>query len=117
MRYTELPWPFEGWTVDDAGVLHTPSGYRTTPAKIEAFCWVMGMHKAIETFGGARLMFNESSIEEKRPIFDWRDTLVETRRPNDIAVNANGIRRGKQRGDRSLTIASLKALRPKNRER
>lgn len=95
MRYTELPWPFEGWTVDDTGVLHSPSGYRTTPAKIEAFCWIMGMHKAVQAFGGHRLMFNESSIEEKRPIFDWKDTQVETQRPNDIKVQPTSFRSGK----------------------
>ena len=103
MRYEELPWPFEGWTVDADGVIHTASGYRTTPQKIEAFCWLMGMHKATEIYGSARLMFNESSIEEKRPVFDWKtDTVLETRRPNDITASGNPRRN--RRADRSRPL-------------
>lgn len=70
MRYTELPWPFDGWTVDDDGTIYTASGHRTTPQRIEAFCWLLGMHNAVQSFGAARVMFNESSIEEKRSVFD-----------------------------------------------
>lgn len=109
MRYTELPWPFDGWTVDDHGVLHTPSGYRTTPAKIEGFCWLFGMHDAVKTFGAERIMFNEAAIEEKRPIFDWHDTVVETRRPNDISVACGRPRKAQAR--RSPTTGETPARR------
>ncbi|MBR0346011.1 MAG: hypothetical protein IJI03_12215 [Rudaea sp.] len=33
MRYTELPWPFDEWTVDDDGVIHTANGYKVRPAQ------------------------------------------------------------------------------------
>src|SRR5579883_236758 len=86
MRYTELPWPFDGWTVDDEGTIHTACGYRTNPQRIEAFEWLMRMHEFSKSMGGNHIMYNESSIEEKRPIFDWKDTLLETKRPNDITL-------------------------------
>ena len=114
MRYTELPWPFDGWTVDNNGIIHTASGYRTTPQKIEAFCWLLGMHEAVKIYGSDRLMFNESSIEEKRPIFDWRDTLLETRRPNDIATT--GARPNKKQAGRAPTTAQPAARRSRRHE-
>lgn len=112
MRYTELPWPFDGWTVDDNGVIHTASGYRVRPAQIEAWAWLMSMHNFANTMGADRLMFNEFSIEEKRPIFHWKDTEIEIPRPNDINVRGAGTARRKAPAGRPPS--TLKPRRPRS---
>jgi len=47
VRYKELSGSLEGWTYDEEGVMHTPSGYRCTAQQIEGMLWLLG-----------RLLFN-----------------------------------------------------------
>lgn len=53
--YTELAAPFTGWSVDQDGTVHTPSGYRCMPQMIESALWLLGI---ASTESKGRLMFN-----------------------------------------------------------
>lgn len=86
MRYIELPWPLEGWTADEDGWLHSPAGYRTTPQRIEGFCWLFGLHDFVKSQDGHRLMFADTPLTEPLPrCWDWKDVWVP--RKSDIKVS------------------------------
>lgn len=42
VRYDELTGPLAGWTYDNTGVIHSPSGYRTTAKQMECALWLLG---------------------------------------------------------------------------
>ncbi|GAA0707434.1 DUF3653 domain-containing protein [Dokdonella soli] len=66
--------PFDGWTLDTDGILHTPSGYRCTPDQIEAALWLVGM---LRFDHAKRPIFADSMIEPQRPLYEARDWIGE----------------------------------------
>lgn len=84
MRYDPLPWPFDGWTVDDLGRVYSPNGYTMTPAKIEGMCWLHGFAKSI---CGDRVMFADTPLVTVK-VHELRN--LEGRRSNDIKVSRRG---------------------------
>lgn len=68
----ELCPPFEGWTLDHDGIIHTPSGYRCTPQQIEAAMWMCGMLWRSNELG-ARLIFADTPMVEPRRLGSLKD--------------------------------------------
>lgn len=89
----ELPEPFTGWTIDDAGTIHTPSGYRCTPQQIEAALWLVG---SMRWERGKRVMFADTPLVEPRPrMYELRDLELPPARP--IVVHREPLRDAKRR--------------------
>jgi hypothetical protein len=72
VRYEELPGPLEGWTYDEEGVVHTPSGYRCTAQQIEGMLWLFGclpfnpeklLIHSDETAGALRPLYERAHID------------------------------------------------------
>lgn len=74
----ELCPPFEGWNLDTNGIIHTPSGYRCTPAQIEAALWLCGMLWRSGELG-SRLIFADTPMTETKRLGSLLDWVKEDR--------------------------------------
>lgn len=70
MRYEELPGPLEGWTYDEEGVIHTPSGYRCTGQQIEGMLWLFG---CLPFQPEKLLMHSDECAGALRPLYERAD--------------------------------------------
>jgi hypothetical protein len=75
--------PFDGWTLDLDGIIHTPSGYRCTPNQLEAALWLTGM---LRFDVGKRAIFTDSLIEPTRQCYDSVDWIGEDLRRLQIVA-------------------------------
>ena len=55
----ELCPPFDGWYLDEDGIIHTPSRYRCTPSQIEASLWLFNFGHSIY---GKRIMYADTPL-------------------------------------------------------
>ena len=66
----DLGEPFIGWTVDDAGTIHTACGYRCTPQILEGALWLMGMAKHLY---GSKQISSDTTTHATVPLLETRD--------------------------------------------
>ena len=70
----ELCPPFDGWHIDVDGIIHTPSGYRCTPAQIESALW---LRDGIVNDRARRTIFADTPMVEPRRLAEHRDWIGE----------------------------------------
>ncbi len=70
----ELCPPFDGWHIDVEGIIHTPSGYRCTPAQIESALW---LRDGIVNDRARHTIFADTPQVEPRRLAETRDWIGE----------------------------------------
>lgn len=87
----ELCAPFEGWRMDNDGIIHTPCGYRCTPQQIEAALWLVG---SLRWDLGKRAIFADTPMIEPRRMYEVRDLTATPRNPITIRNQSRVCRCG-----------------------
>lgn len=108
MRNEPLPAPFENWTIDGNGTIHTECGYRCTPRIIEGALWLMG----IATIS-ARTQIMWADTGPNRPAYEIADITDDDCRHTELDDRGRPVERNSACYQRTTAARPYRQRKPR----